>query len=92
MGWVTCPFKSTWNRYVPNPFSIGRDSIRERSTPRTANSVNAATRDPGSFRRVNTTAVRSTPVGAGDMPVGPTTTNRVRAPATSAMFSATTVR
>src|SRR5262249_55794395 len=80
-------------QYLPSPSPVGRDSMRVRLIPRTANSVSSSIRAPGwSSRRNATSEVRSAPVAAGTGPGRPTTTNRVTASATSLTSLARTTR
>ena len=62
--------------------------MRVRLMSRTANSFIERISVPGSLRRVKETLVRSTPVRGVGVPGRPTSTNRVRAPRTSATPSA----
>ena len=78
-------------QYLPSPSPVGRDSIRVRLMPRTANSVSSSISAPGwSSRRKATSEVRSAPVEAGTGPGRLTTTNRVTASGTSFTSAAST--
>ncbi len=84
-----CPSASIENEYRPSESPIGRDSIRDRFTPRTPNCSSMASSAPASLSgRCTTRVVLSAPVRAGTSPGCPTTTNRVCADGLSAMSCA----
>ena len=74
---------------MPSP--VGRDSMRERFTPRVVNSARICPRAPGRSSGSGTTSVvLSAPVGAGRAVGRESSTKRVTAPGTSSIRSAST--
>ena len=80
-GSATWPSASIEKQYLPSAEPVGRDSIRVRSTPRTANCSSSSSSAPGWLSRMNTTSdVLSAPVAGAGWPGRDTSTNRVTAP------------
>ena len=85
----TCPSASMENEYRPSESPMGRDSMRERLTPRVASCSSISSRAPAwLLGRCTTSVVLSAPVRGGTVPGRPTMTKRVTACALSATPSA----
>src|SRR3954465_5525829 len=97
IAWATAgsssrPAASTKNMYVPSPSRRGRDSMRVRLTPRSANSARQRTSQPGasSAGSQNTSAVFPRPPAAAGGASRATHTKRVSLPGGSSTPSSST--